>query len=84
MGKLPVQCIISITVSLGPFAQYTLMQAWHALFPLVYHILRICILSGECALAAGVFWLPSGARLSAVNAETGMRRYNARSAVNIP
>ena len=42
MGKLPVQCIISITVSLGPFAQYTLMPAWHVLFPLVYHILRIC------------------------------------------
>ena len=42
------------------------------------------ILSGGCALAAVVFWLPSGARLSAVNAETGMRRYNNRSAVIIP
>ncbi len=31
------------------------------------------ILFEGCALAAVVFWLPSGARISAVNTETGCR-----------
>ena len=64
---------ISTNVSMEPLVKCMLMRAWHALSSLFYHILRIRRPPAEFS-----------ARISAVHAETGMRRYNDRSAVIIP
>ena len=64
---------ISTSVSMELLVKCMLMQAWHAPSSPLYHILRIRQPPAEFS-----------ARISAVHAETGMRRYNNRSAVIIP